>query len=64
MKKKRFTKRTTGLMLAVLGTSTMWGTGCVRPIDVRSIAEGQLISFVNAIINTATSDTIRSGLGG
>ena len=37
--------------------------GCLTPNDVRAIAEGQLISFVNALINTATSDAIRSALG-
>jgi len=38
--------------------------GCVTPSDVQSIAEGQLISFINALINTATSDAIRAALGG
>jgi len=39
-------------------------TGCVTPFDVQSIAEGQLISFINALINAGTSDAIRAALGG
>jgi len=64
MKKKRLTKRTAGLTLAVAVASMLSVSGCVKPIDIRSIAEGQFISFVNALLNTATSDAIRTGLGG
>ncbi len=39
-------------------------TGCLTPSDVQSIAQGQLISFINALINTGTSDAIRGALGG
>lgn len=38
--------------------------GCLTPSDVQSIAQGQLISFINALINTATSDAIRGAIGG
>ncbi len=38
--------------------------GCLTPSDVQSIAQGQFISFVNALINTVTSDAIRGALGG
>jgi len=39
-------------------------TGCLTPSDVQSIAQGQLISFINALINTVTSDAIRGAIGG
>jgi len=39
-------------------------TGCLMPLDVQSIAQGQFISFINALINTVTSDAIRGALGG
>lgn len=39
-------------------------TGCLTPSDVQSVAQGQLISFINALINTVTSDAIRGALGG
>jgi|GEM_PF-2528833 len=38
--------------------------GCLTPFDVQSIAQGQLIAFVNALINTVTSDAIRVAIGG
>jgi len=38
--------------------------GCLTPSDVQSIAQGQFISFINALINTVTSDAIRGALGG
>jgi len=38
--------------------------GCLTPSDVQSIAQGQLVSFINALINTVTSDAIRGALGG
>lgn len=37
--------------------------GCLTPSDVQSIAQGQFISFVNALINTVTTDAIRGALG-
>jgi len=42
----------------------LFQTGCLPPSDVQSIAQGQLISFINALINTVTSDAIRAALGG
>ena len=37
--------------------------GCITPLDVQNIAQGQLISFINALLNTVTSDAIRGALG-
>ncbi len=37
--------------------------GCFNPSDFRYIAEGQLISFVNALISSVTSDAIRGVIG-
>ncbi len=39
-------------------------TGCLTPFDVQSVAQGQFISFINALINTVTSDAIRGALSG
>lgn len=52
--------------LIFLGASValVFQTGCLTPSDVQSIAQGQLISFINALINTVTSDAIRGALGG
>lgn len=50
-------------MLGLL-TTLFLQAGCLTPSDVQSIAQGQLISFVNALINTVTGDAIRGALGG
>lgn len=47
-----------------IGAVLVLQAGCLTPADVQSIAQGQLISFVNALTNTVTSDAIRSALGG
>ncbi len=52
------------LTLVVASVVLVLQTGCLTPIDVQSIAQGQLISFINALINTGTSDAIRGALGG
>ncbi len=46
------------------GVALVFQTGCLRPFDVQVIAQGQLISFINALINTVTSDALRGVLGG
>jgi hypothetical protein len=51
------------LLLAALGTTALLQAGCLSGTDVQSIAEGQLISFVNALINTATSDALHAAIG-
>ncbi len=55
-----------GRTLSLLSASVaiLFQTGCLTPFDVQSVAQGQLISFINALINTVTSDAIRSALGG
>jgi len=42
----------------------LFQTGCLTASDVQSMAQSQLISFINALINTVTSDAIRGVLGG
>ena len=56
-------RRCDRVLMAVFSVILLVQAGCLRPADVGAIAEGQLISFVNALINTATSDAIRAGLG-
>jgi len=47
------------LLVAALAVAIVLSSvGCVTPFDIRSIAEGQFISFVNTLINAATADTI------
>jgi len=36
--------------------------GCFNPSDFRAIAEGQFIAFVNALVNSVTSDAIQGAL--
>ncbi len=38
--------------------------GCFSAADFQAIAEGQFIMFVNALINSVTSDVLRSAIGG
>ena len=52
------------LMLLGACVALVFQTGCLTPSDVQSVAEGQLISFINALINTVTSDAIRGALVG
>jgi len=51
-------------VLLCAALALVFQTGCLTPSDVQSIAQGQLISFINALINTATSDAIRGAIGG
>jgi len=52
------------LMLVGASVVLVLQTGCLTPFDVQSIGQGQLISFINALINTGTSDAIRGAIGG
>ncbi|MCO6438631.1 MAG: hypothetical protein J5J06_16180 [Phycisphaerae bacterium] len=52
------------LMFIVSSVMLVFQAGCLTPSDVQSVAQGQLISFINALINTVTSDAIRGALGG
>lgn len=56
-------KRRLSIMLGA-GIALVTQAGCLTPLDVQTIAEGQFISFINALINTVTSDAIRGALGG
>jgi len=56
--------RNRALMLFGASAALVLQAGCLTPSDVQSVAQGQLISFVNALINTVTSDAIRGALGG
>lgn len=47
----------------VVASPLLLQLGCFNLSDFRVIAEGQVISFVNALINSVTSDVIRSALG-
>jgi hypothetical protein len=51
------------LILFSAGVALVSQTGCLTPLDVQSIAQGQLVSFINALINTVTSDAIRGAIG-
>lgn len=55
-------RRMPGLLCATV--ALVFQSGCLTPSDVQSIAQGQLISFVNALINTVSGDAIRGALGG
>ena len=46
------------------GLPVLFQVGCVSAADVQAIAEGQFISFVNALINSVTSDLISGVIGG
>lgn len=56
--------RTRALFLLSASIVLVLQAGCLTPSDVQSVAQGQLISFINALINTVTSDAIRGALGG
>lgn len=51
-------------LLAPACVFLLFQAGCLTPLDVQNIAQGQFISFVNALINTVTSDAIRSVFSG
>ena len=52
------------LLFVPMSAVLLFQAGCLTPSDVQSIAQGQFIAFVNALINTVTSDAIRGALGG
>jgi len=52
------------LMLLSASAALVFQTGCLTPSDVQSVGQVQLISFINALVNTVTSDAIRGTLGG
>ncbi len=58
--KKRFRRS----LFALLGAPMLLQVGCISAADFQAIAEGQFIMFVNALINSVTSDVLRSAIGG
>lgn len=59
MKKRRWGRA----LLLTLSAPVLFQVGCLSPTDVQAIAQGQLISFINTLINAATSDTIGAAIG-
>ncbi|MFQ5490728.1 MAG: hypothetical protein ACE5GE_08415 [Phycisphaerae bacterium] len=56
-------KKIVRTILGLLSAPVLFQVGCLSGTDVRFIAEGQLISFVNTLINASTSDAIRGAIG-
>jgi len=52
------------MTLVSASTALVFLTGCLTPSDVQIVAQGQFISFINALINTVSSDALRGVLGG
>ncbi len=46
------------------GLPMLFQVGCLSAADAQVIAQGQFISFVNALINSVTSDLIRAAIAG
>ena len=57
-------KRTRQTLFALLGAPMLLQVGCFSAADFQAIAEGQFIMFVNALINSVTSDVLRGAIGG
>ena len=53
-----------GVQLLAAASAAMLAGGCLTPSDVQAIAQGQVISFVNALITTVTSDALHAALAG
>lgn len=43
----------------LLASPMLLQLGCFNPADFQAIAQGQLIAFINALINSVTSDAIQ-----
>ena len=57
-------KRVRHTLFALLGVPMLLQVGCFNASDFQAIAEGQFIMFVNALINSVTSDVLRGAIGG
>ncbi len=57
-------KRIRDTLFALLGVPVVLQVGCFSAADFQAIAEGQFIMFVNALINSVTSDVLRGAIGG
>jgi len=51
------------LTLAMVCMPPLLAVGCLSGNDVRAVAEGQFVAFVNTLINSVTSDAIRAAIG-
>lgn len=56
-------KRALQALILITSGPVVFQLGCFNPVDFQAIAVGQFISFVNALINSVTSDAIRALLG-
>ena len=50
--------------MMALAAPPLLQVGCISAADVQALAEAQLILFLNALINSVTSDLIAGTLGG
>ncbi len=57
-------KRVRHTLFALLGAPMLFQVGCVSAADFQAIAEGQFFMFVNALINSVTSDILSGVIGG
>ena len=57
-------KRIRHTLFVLLGAPMLLQVGCFSAADFQAIAEGQFIMFVNALINSVTSDVLRGAIGG
>ena len=60
----RMKKRMRHTIFVLLGTPMLLQVGCFNASDFQAIAEGQFIMFINALVNSVTSDVLRGALGG
>lgn len=58
------TKRTRHTIFVLLSTPMLLQVGCFNASDFQAIAEGQFIMFINALVNSVTSDVLRGAIGG
>ncbi len=56
-------KKIVRMVIAVLSAPVLLQVGCLSGNDIRAMAEGQFVSFVNALINASASDAIRGAIG-
>ena len=57
-------KRIRHTLFALLSVPMLFQVGCFNASDFQAIAEGQFIMFVNALVNSVTSDVLRGAIGG
>ena len=57
-------KKIARTLMMALAAPPVLQVGCISAADVQALAEAQLILFINALINSVTSDLIAGTLGG